>query len=125
MAELTDSELLERAAKAAGIAAYWSTDGTIQQRPILVVKAGGAMGTMPYELPWNPRSDDAQCARLEASCEIDVSWRPEYVHACAVRKDGTAVESHEYYARHRGDKNKARRYASTRAAASLATEGGV
>lgn len=61
---MSDRELLEWAAKAAGIAVYESTDGTLQNRPVLVYAAGGAMGTMPYEERWNPLADDSQALRL-------------------------------------------------------------
>jgi len=60
----TDRELVELAAKAAGIEIYESTDGTIQNRPVWVFSAGGGMGTMPYEEQWNPLIDDAQALRL-------------------------------------------------------------
>ena len=46
---MNDRELLEMAAKAAGVSAYWSTDGTIQARPLFVVSVIGATGEMPYE----------------------------------------------------------------------------
>ena len=69
---MTDRELLELAAKAAGISVYESTDGTIQNRPVLVFSAGGGMGTMPYEERWNPLSDDAQVFRLAVKLDIDI-----------------------------------------------------
>lgn len=71
---MTDKELLELAAKAAGAPAYWSDDGTVQQRPMFVVLAGGGMGTMPYEAEWNPLKDDALALRLAVKLgfEIDV-----------------------------------------------------
>jgi hypothetical protein len=69
---IEDKRLLEMAAKAAGIPAYWSVDGTIQNRPILVVKAGGRMGTMPYEEEWNPLRDDATALRLAVALRISV-----------------------------------------------------
>ena len=61
---MTDRELLEAAAKAAGVPIYESTDGTLQNRPIWVVECGGAMGTMPYEQEWNPLRDDGDALRL-------------------------------------------------------------
>lgn len=67
MTEQTDREMLESAAKAAGIDVYESTDGTIQNRPVLVFAAGGGMGTMPYEERWNPPTDEAQALRLAAA----------------------------------------------------------
>lgn len=67
-----DRELLERAARAAGVPAYWSDDGTLQQRPIFVTKAGGGMATMPYEAEWNPLKDDAAALRLAVKARITV-----------------------------------------------------
>lgn len=66
----TDRELLEWAAKAAGIEVYESTDGTLQNRPVLVYAAVGAMGTMPYEERWNPLADDAQALRLAVKLRL-------------------------------------------------------
>ena len=63
-------ELLEWAAKAAGIEIYESTDGTIQNRPVWVVRAGGGMGTMPYEEQWNPFREDAQAMRLAVKLHL-------------------------------------------------------
>ena len=68
---MTDRELLELAAKAAGIPIYESTDGTIQNRPVWVFEAGGAMGTMPFEVRWNPLVEDAQALRLAVKLDID------------------------------------------------------
>jgi hypothetical protein len=59
-----DKELLELAAKAAGVPIYESTDGSLQRRPIWVVKCGGGMGTMPYEEEWNPLKNDGDALRL-------------------------------------------------------------
>ena len=67
---MTDRELLELAAKAAGIEIYESTDGTIQNRPVWVFKAGGGMGTMPYEERWNPLHDDSQALRLAVKLRL-------------------------------------------------------
>ena len=69
---MTDRELLELAAKAAGIDVYESTDGTMQNRPVLVFAAAGGMGTMPYEERWNPLTDDAQALRLAVNLELTI-----------------------------------------------------
>lgn len=68
---MTDRELLELAAKAAGIDVYESTDGTMQNRPVWVFAAGGEMGTMPYEELWNPLQYDAQALRLAVKLGLD------------------------------------------------------
>ncbi len=68
---MTDRDLLELAAKAAGLEIYESTDGTLQNRPVWVFTAGGGMGTMPYEERWNPLNDDAQALRLAVKLDIE------------------------------------------------------
>lgn len=110
---MDDRTLLERAAKAAGVEVYESTDGTIQNRPILVFSAGGRMGTMPYEVQWNPLLEDAQEARLEGALCFNVSWGMASV---------TVDSATERYSDHGGDKQKARRRAGVRAAAAMGGE---
>lgn len=80
---MNDRELLELAAKAAGIDVYESTDGTIQNRPVLVFSAGGAMGTMPYEERWNPLADSAQAFQLAVKLKLNVDLA--YEEECVVR----------------------------------------
>lgn len=65
---------------------------------------------------WNPLTDDGDCARLESACDLNVRRGKEFV---AVFCDDREVFVKEYYADHGGDKNAARRRASTRAAAEL------
>ena len=67
---MTDRELIELAAKAAGIEVYESTDGTAQNRPVLAYSAGGGMGTMPYEEQWNPLRDNHQAFRLAVKLRL-------------------------------------------------------
>lgn len=62
---MTDRELLELAAKAAGIVGVWHERGQC----ILVTNCAG----MP-DMWWRPHEDDGDCARLEASIPIDVQW---------------------------------------------------
>lgn len=64
--------------------------------------------------PWNPLRDDGDCARLESACEINVTWSMYCVES--VCEDVIVAEE---FAKYGGDKNKARRYASTRVAAEL------
>lgn len=68
----TDRELLELAAKAAGVPAYWSTDGTVQDRPVFVVRADGGMGLLPYEVEWNPLKNDCDALRLVVALRIEI-----------------------------------------------------
>lgn len=76
-----DKKLLELAAKAANVPAYWSVDGTLQHRPIFVVAAGGRMGTMPYEQEWNPLKNDVDAFRLAVALRIHVSPTPAFIEA--------------------------------------------
>ena len=99
---MDDRELLELAAKAAGIEIYESTDGTIQNRPVWVFSAGGGMGTMPYEDRWNPLIDDAQALRLAVKLEMEM----ELFGGCSI-----ALMAFEDWADHNGDP-----YAATRRA---------
>lgn len=108
----TDKELLERAARAAG----YKLDGTFG-KGLLVIDGERAM-------PFDPLTDDGDNARLEAACEINIEWQRIGVIATKlmpnVRDD---VRVRVPYSDHNGDKQKARRYASTRAAASLCQGG--
>lgn len=67
-----DNRLLEMAAKAVGAKVYWSTDGTMQARPVLVTKCGCGMGTMPYEERWNPLNDDGLALRLAVALRLSI-----------------------------------------------------
>lgn len=67
-----EKRMLEMAAKAVGAKVYWSTDGTLQDRPVLVTKCGGGMGTLPYEERWNPLTDDGLALRLAAMLRLSI-----------------------------------------------------
>lgn len=71
---MTDWELVEFAARAADIPVYESDDGTLQKRPIWVVKCGGGSGTMPYEWPWNPLVSDSDALQLMCSLQLCVAF---------------------------------------------------
>lgn len=110
---MDDRTLIERAAKAAGYELTWKTG---------YCKGGPYAGAfINKRQPWRPLDDDGDIARLEADCEINVRWMALGVSAA---NRGCDLEAFERYAAHNGDKQKARRYASTRAAASLC-QGGV
>lgn len=96
---MTDRELLELAAKAAGIVHYQS------DRPF--------GSDAPY---WNPLTDDGDVARMEAKLGLNILWTDEHVIAYQRGKSGNP----EKYSFHDGDKQKARRYASTKVAAEIA-----
>jgi len=118
----TDRELLQRAAKAAGMRAG-NGPGEYAWHPGL-----GCLSTLDErnrEVPWNPLHDDGDEARLEAACNIDIEWHTIGVVAMINDKDliSTTDRFRETYADHSGDKQKARRYAGVRAAAAMAGEG--
>ena len=99
----TDREILEDAAKAAGyIPARMSDDG----RGLLL---------HGVQDPWGPLTDDGDCARMEAACGIDVSWCGGFV-----KSNGPNVSFAATFVAHGGDKNAARRFASTYVAAAMA-----
>lgn len=115
MAEQIDRELLEGAAKAAGLVLLQVPHASQLYANWWAYSASQKPNTAR---PWNPLEDDGDCARLVTALMIDLVWGAEGVWAimpCNLRKL-------ELYADHNGDKGKARRYASTRAAA--ITEGG-
>lgn len=96
MTDKTDRELLELAAKAAGIK---------------------LLPGAPAWHRWNPLIDDSDEARLEAQLGIDITWSISRVSA--QHRLGLIFVT-ETFDDHNGDKQKARRYAGTRAAAEIA-----
>ena len=97
-----DRELLELAAKAAGIDVLWH-----QAWNQFVFKT-------TYQ-KWNPLNDDGDEARLEAALGLNVLWGSRTV--TVGRKHFGLFE--EQYQEHGGDKQAARRRAGVRAAAEL------
>jgi len=72
---MNDRELIELAAKAAGIEIQWESDGSIQNRM--------NRPTIPYfcqnmssAIDWNPLTDDGDALRLAVKLWIDVSFPP-------------------------------------------------
>jgi len=100
---MTDRELLEWAAKAAGIVRDHTDDSWYQS-------GGGSC-----RANWSPLTDDGDEARLEARLGLHVRWRTHHVEVGRLLDD-TWQES---YALHGGDKQAARRYAGVRAAAAI------
>ena len=58
-----DKELLERAAKAAGLDVWTCIDGNYY-----------TSNNVSAELPWNPLTDDGDAMRLAVKLKIDVCW---------------------------------------------------
>lgn len=118
---MNDRELLELAAKAAGMDIYESTDGTLQNRPVWVFSAGGGMGTMPYEVRWNPLNDDAQALRLavKLGMDIDSAYDAVEVKQYSFDKEKFIVSVLED---NRNDPYAATRRAIVRAAAEIGKE---
>ena len=110
--DITDRELLELAAKAAGVPIYESTDGSLQRRPIWVLKCGGGMGTMPYEEEWNPLKNDSDALRLAVKLGFCVDIEKQFTVA------GRSYENRWQQA-HDTDPYAATRRAIVRAAAEI------
>lgn len=104
---MTDRELLEFAAKAAGIEWFGIFGDSECECRFLDIGEDTVV-------EWNPLTDDGDEARLEAVMGFNVEWRLQQVRVSSLQ--GGAIES---YADHSGDKQKARRRAGVRAAAAI------
>lgn len=106
---MTDRELLELAAKAAGIAAtaYY---GPSDEFWGLVVDSTG--------VEWNPLADDGDALRLAVQCGILVSQQCSYV-ATQVPHGGVHVRGVQWNEYYNGDPCAATRLAIVRAAAAI------
>ena len=113
MSKIEDRELLELAAKAGGYRVGWFRK--LPHQCLVLVDESGA----PTNPRWNSLIDDGDCARLEEACEIDVTWFPGYVDARRWDAGGMPAVGVEQHSDHGGDKQAARRRASTRAAAEI------
>ena len=100
---MTDKEMLELAAKAAG---YCLTDGSQGYRTFRC--KGG--------VEWNPMDDDGDALRLACDCFIDIEFGSEYVIANGPQ--GYATEDFKD-----SDRRAATRYAIVRAAAEIGKRG--
>ena len=99
--EMTNTkELLELAAKACGI--EWD------QRFCCFY--------VGRQQPWNPATDDGDCARMEAALNLNIVWR-EDIAAVGSGHDGGY--HYEVYEDHNNDRQAARRMASLRCAADI------
>lgn len=107
---MNDREMLELAAKAAGIERGADRfDGGIS-----ITDITGRHRSLPK---WNPLTDDGDNACLEATLGLNVIWGSRSVRVGRkIIKDGPMAER---YQDHGGDRQKARRWASVRAAAEI------
>lgn len=99
---MTDREILELAAKAAGYVFVWDYDRHFD---------GPAILQQGFPIAWDPIEDDGDCARMESAIGIDVYWHEDCV-CCMFNGFGFT----RHFGDHDDDKDAARRYASTRVA---------
>ena len=103
---MTDRELLEAAAKAAGILIYFDDVGQCCQR---------VPGDQLSTYLWEPLEDDGDALRLAVKLNITVSNSEAQKHACAssIKVSGICLNTHK------GDPCAATRRAIVRAAAEI------
>lgn len=76
---MTDRELLELAAKAAGIPIHFSDDGSCYHAEM------GGNASFRYRNPWNPLTDDGDALRLAVKLEMNIGNRAgQFIEAWAV-----------------------------------------
>ncbi len=113
---MTDRELLELAAKAAGVELQWESDGTIQNRmnrPTIPYYCQG----LSSAIDWNPLTDDGDALRLAVKLEMDIFVRPTLLCTEVVAPMGKPVQEP-----HNNDPYAATRRAIVRAAAEIGKE---
>lgn len=117
----SDRELLEAAAKAAGIEIHESDDGTLQRRPAWAVYH--YVQGQPYtEVRWDPLRDDGQALRLAVKLKIPLQFPDWQDIARTWGREDDGEGFYETALQHNGDLAAATRRAIVRAAAS---QGGV
>jgi hypothetical protein len=105
---MTDQELIELAAKAAGIEGKWYR-GDVNN----FCRYDG-----PYMLGyWNPLTSSGDCAEMEDKLMIDICWWEDMV--IAEYSTDTSIEARVPYADHNNNFGAARRMASTKVAADI------
>jgi hypothetical protein len=107
----TDRQLLESAAKAAGIVVERSRLDDPAHRDMLIQDS--ARNQHQKFGPWNPLTDDGDALRLAVALQMDVFVRAEWVEAVAPM--GAPQKVHY----ERGGREEATRRAIVRAAAAL------
>jgi hypothetical protein len=101
---MNDRELLEAAARAAGLLTKSDMDS------VWLVEDDGTLVRR-----WRPLNDDGDEARLECDLAMDVCW-----YSFEVGVFSAKLAAYEKFSDHGGDKQKARRRAGVRAAAAMA-----
>jgi len=73
---MTDRELLELAAKAAGLRLTWGEKYKVGNDEVDCTDLPYALGDSPDEAPsyWNPLADDGDSFRLAVKLRVDVCW---------------------------------------------------
>ena len=97
---MTDRELLEAAAKAAGVVGFW-------------VDAGSNVGSDSEPVIWNPLTDDGDALRLAVVLQMELKVYEVSAHAASAIGGCSACTSEK------GDPYAATRRAITRAAAEI------
>lgn len=110
--DMSDRELLELAAKAAG----YQPDGLFGKGLHVVTNAGL---TNQKGFVFDPINDDGDALRLAVSCDIEVVPYPEGVKALYWNTRYHSRSTDESVDDHAGDKNAAARRAIVRAAAEI------
>ena len=107
---MTDKELLEKAAKAAGLDVWSCIDGNYY-----------TSNNVSAELPWNPLTDDGDALRLAVKLDIDLQIGNGISAAQAPSHD--ELQCYFYCSEaHNGDPYAATRQAIVRAAAEIGKE---
>ena len=111
---MTDRELLELAAKAAGIVVTRSRLEDPLSLDMLVEESA----RNPYQKagPWNPLTDDGDALRLAVKLGLDIDYRPGYVGIHTGRGQYIATCPHDEHDEHG---SAATRRAIVRAAAEI------
>lgn len=109
---MSDRELLEMAAKAAGYDCRWHPDDPFSLRHMHIA---------PNWIAWNPLDDDGDALRLFTTLPFRELYVSEIGVTVSWRQDGSVhgVKCDEYASEHGGDLNAATRRAIVRAAAEI------
>ena len=100
---MNDKELLELAAKAAGVKALWSPDGVLRD-----CTNGHPAQNIYSAPPWNPLTDDGNALRLAVKLNLTVCSGPVYSYVVGCTQEPN-----------NGDPYAATRRAIVRAAAEI------